>query len=167
METPKPRQPKLPRDPQALVGRHAYDIDGDKVGPIVEVYVDDATAEPEWFAVKTGLLGNRICFVPAGRAKRGPDGPVLPYDKSAIKNSPKVEEDGSLSVEEEEALYCHYGLKYQPRIQSSQEGVEAMQEYGSSAASGEVSPEAAVARLRRRDDAEVAAMFGEDQVDGK
>lgn len=163
----EPRRPRLkrPPNPQEWVGRDAYDIDGDKVGTITDVYLDDATGHPEWIAVKTGWFGNNVSFVPASKAKPGPNGPALGFDKSVIKKAPNVDADGALSVEEEEELYRYYDMTYDPSLRSSRGGAEALQEYGSSAASEELSAEAAVARLRRRDDAEVAAMFGEDQVD--
>ena len=45
---------------------------GDKVGSIGVVYLDDATEEPTWVTVHTGLFGTRESFVPLlGAAVRG------------------------------------------------------------------------------------------------
>jgi sporulation protein YlmC with PRC-barrel domain len=38
-------------DPRDLIGHKAVDRNGDKIGTIDEVYLDDATGEPEWAAV--------------------------------------------------------------------------------------------------------------------
>src|SRR5690348_4068731 len=43
-------------DPRHLIGRKAFDRNGDKIGTIDEVYLDDATGEPEWAAIRTGLF---------------------------------------------------------------------------------------------------------------
>ena len=50
-------------DPRSLIGRKAFDRNGTKIGTVDEVYLDDATGEPEWAAVRTGLF-SRDAFVP-------------------------------------------------------------------------------------------------------
>ena len=40
-----------------LIGASAYDQDGQKVGDVATLYLDQATGEPEWVTVKTGLFG--------------------------------------------------------------------------------------------------------------
>ena len=50
-------------DPRNLIGRKAFDRNGTKIGTVDEVYLDDATGEPEWAAVRTGLF-SRDAFVP-------------------------------------------------------------------------------------------------------
>ena len=42
---------------QNLTGATAYDQAGQKVGQVATVYQDQATGEPEWLTVKTGLFG--------------------------------------------------------------------------------------------------------------
>jgi sporulation protein YlmC with PRC-barrel domain len=51
-------------------GGTVVDRDGDKIGSIDEVYMDQDTGEPEWLAVKTGLFGTRLSFVPLAEASR-------------------------------------------------------------------------------------------------
>ncbi|MET4096300.1 PRC-barrel domain-containing protein, partial [Arthrobacter sp. UYCu712] len=38
--------------------------DGEKIGGIGQVYLDDDTDKPSWVTVKTGLFGLRESFVP-------------------------------------------------------------------------------------------------------
>jgi len=83
---------------------------GDKVGGIGQVYVDDATGVPNWVTVKTGLFGSAETFVPVDGAHLAGDDIVVAYDKDTIKAAPRVDADGSLSPEEEQTLYRHYGL---------------------------------------------------------
>ena len=93
-------------------GRNAVDSDGDKIGSIDEIYMDTQTGNPEWLAVKTGMFGSKVSFVPIAEASDA-DGDVrIPYDKQQVKEAPTAEADGQLSQEEEAALYSHYGLDY-------------------------------------------------------
>jgi uncharacterized protein (TIGR02271 family) len=99
-------------DIQAWKGRTLVDRDGDKVGTIGDVYLDQETGQPEWIAVTTGLFGSNVSFVPIAEAQ--PDGDVVRvrYEKSHIKDSPNVDADGELSEQEEARLYAHYGRDY-------------------------------------------------------
>jgi hypothetical protein len=45
-----------------------YDVDGNKIGDTKHVFLDDATREPEWVSVKTGLFGTSQSFVPTREA---------------------------------------------------------------------------------------------------
>jgi uncharacterized protein (TIGR02271 family) len=83
---------------------------GDKVGSIGQVYVDDTTGAPNWVTVKTGLFGSAETFVPVETARLDGHDVVVDYTKDAIKAAPRVDADGSLSPEEEQTLYRHYGL---------------------------------------------------------
>jgi uncharacterized protein (TIGR02271 family) len=83
---------------------------GDKVGSIGQIYVDDTTGAPNWVTVKTGLFGSAETFVPVENARLDGHDIVVSYTKDTIKAAPRVEADGSLSPEEEQTLYRHYGL---------------------------------------------------------
>ena len=65
-------------------GETLYDREGSKIGEIVEIYADRGTGEPAWLAVKTGLFGSNISFVPLREAARSEDGIRVPYDKEPI-----------------------------------------------------------------------------------
>jgi len=100
-------------DLRSWVGRQAIDANGDKIGKISDVYVDDDTGQPEWLAVNTGLFGTKVNFVPLAGATPSGDDVMISYDKATVKDAPNAEADGSLSPEEEEALYRHYGYQDQ------------------------------------------------------
>ena len=95
-----------------VVGSPAFDKDGDKVGKIGAVYYDDATNQPSWLTVQTGLFGTKETFVPVQGAEISGDRVTLQYDKATVKDAPNVDEDGHLSPQEEEQLYRFYGLQY-------------------------------------------------------
>jgi len=90
-------------------GRTLVDREGDKVGKIGEIYLDQQTGEPEWVLVKTGLFGTRSTFVPISGATESGEDIRVSYEKSQIKDAPNVEADGQLSPDEERQLYAHYG----------------------------------------------------------
>lgn len=89
-------------------GLNVTDRDGDKVGGVGQVYLDDATGRPEWVTVKTGLFGTKETFVPLRGESIDGDRLVLPYSKEQIKNAPNLDPEGHLSPEEEQELYRYY-----------------------------------------------------------
>ena len=93
-------------------GNSVTDREGEKIGSIDEVYVDRDSGEPAWLAVKTGLFGNKLSFVPIADAARAGDDVRVPYDKAQVKDAPQVDPDGELSEAEETDLYRHYGLEH-------------------------------------------------------
>lgn len=96
------------------VGRTLVDPAGDKIGKIEDIYMDEATSQPEWLAVATGWFGRRVSFVPIAGASpaAGKDDIVCRWDKAKIKDAPHAEPDGQLSQDEEMALYRHYEMRY-------------------------------------------------------
>ncbi|MFD0573742.1 DUF2382 domain-containing protein [Kitasatospora gansuensis] len=96
-------------DPRDLIGHKAVDRNGDKIGTVDEVYLDDATGEPEWAAVRTGIFG-RDAFVPLTTSEFSGDELKVPYDKSLIKDSPDFGVGQHLSPAQELQLYRYYGL---------------------------------------------------------
>ena len=97
-------------DPRDLIGHKAVDRNGDKIGTIDEVYLDDATGEPEWAAVRTGLFG-RDAFVPLTTSEFVSDELRVPYEKSQVKDSPDFGAGQHLSPAQELQLYRYYGLE--------------------------------------------------------
>src|SRR3954447_115468 len=93
-------------------GRTAVDADGEKIGTVEEGYLGADTDRPEWLAVKTGLFGSRISFVPVAEASDAGGDVRVPYSKAQVKDAPHAEADGQLSQQEEAQLYRHYGLDY-------------------------------------------------------
>lgn len=94
----------------SIAGTTVHDSDGDKIGKAGQVYLDDSTGSPSWVTVNTGLFGTSESFVPLeGAGLEGSDLRVA-YQKSKVKDAPKVAADGHLDVSEEEELYRYYGL---------------------------------------------------------
>jgi uncharacterized protein (TIGR02271 family) len=93
-------------------GSNAVDSDGEKIGTIEEIYLDSETGKPEWLAVKTGMFGSKVSFVPVAETTPAGGEVRVPYDKQQVKDAPQAEADGELSQDEEASLYRHYGLEY-------------------------------------------------------
>jgi uncharacterized protein (TIGR02271 family) len=93
-------------------GRTMVDPAGDKLGTIDAIYLDDETGQPEWATVTSGLFTAKAAFVPLAQAQDLGDSVQVPYDKQQVSDAPSPQADGSLSQDEEAALYRHYGLDY-------------------------------------------------------
>ncbi|WP_119729832.1 DUF2382 domain-containing protein [Thermomonospora amylolytica] len=91
-----------------------YDNHGSRVGDVKHVFLDDATGQPEWLCVKTGMFGSKETFVPTSRAEWVRDHVEAGYDKDFIKQAPNVDVDagGHLSASEEQQLYRYYGIDW-------------------------------------------------------
>jgi uncharacterized protein (TIGR02271 family) len=93
-------------------GATMVDRDGDKIGTIESIYVDDQTGQPEWALVNTGLFGTKSSFVPLAQAAPTGDQVQVPYQKQLVKDAPRIDPDQHLSESEEQQLWRHYGLDY-------------------------------------------------------
>ena len=94
-----------------LANATAYDVDGDKVGGVKDVYVNDTTGQPDFVSVNHGLFGGGDSIVPLrGHTLR--DGELhLAFQKDRIEDAPDLDENGHLTTEDQDAFYRHYGLE--------------------------------------------------------
>ena len=99
-------------DVNALLSATAYGSDGNKIGKVEQVFLDDNTEEVTFVTVNTGLFGTKESFVPADGAQQDGDRLVLPYTKDVIKDAPNVDADQHLSPAEEEEIYRYYKMNY-------------------------------------------------------
>jgi Domain of unknown function (DUF2382) len=93
-------------------GRVMVDRDHNKIGEVVDIYLDNETDRPEWAVVQTGLFGLRSSFVPLAEAREVGEELQVPHQRVQVKQAPNIEPDGQLSAAEEAELYRHYGLDY-------------------------------------------------------
>ncbi len=99
------------RDIDTVQSGNVIDSDGDKVGSVGEVYLDNKSGEPEWVTVKTGMFGGKASFVPLAQATVQGEDLHVPYEKSKIKDAPKIDDDAELTPAEEDELYAYYGVQ--------------------------------------------------------
>ncbi|GEA87965.1 DUF2382 domain-containing protein [Cellulomonas cellasea] len=87
--------------------------DGQKIGKLGQIFLDEQSGQPEWLTVSTGFFGTSQSFVPLSDATVQGDEIHVPFDKDKIKGAPRVDdEDGHLSEAEESELYAYYGRTY-------------------------------------------------------
>ena len=94
----------------ALYDAEVMSVDGDRLGPVRQVYVDDATGRPTWVTVRTGWFGGREHPVPLEGAERTEDGIRVSASGPEIREAPTVEEDEHLDGDKLAELYRYYGL---------------------------------------------------------
>lgn len=92
-----------------LIGADAYGSDDEKIGSVEQVYLDDQTQEPTWVTIKTGLFGTSESFAPLKDASFDGNRVRVAYPKDMVKDAPRISSDGSITREEEAALYQYYG----------------------------------------------------------
>jgi uncharacterized protein (TIGR02271 family) len=94
----------------SVTSGNVVNASGDKIGGVGQIYLDDASGQPNWVTVKTGLFGTSESFVPLADASISGNDIVVNYDKDTVKNAPRVDPDGHLTPNEEDELYRYYGL---------------------------------------------------------
>lgn len=92
----------------------AFGQDGLKIGPVGDVYLDDANGRPSWVTVVTGLFGSRVHFAPLTGALLDGDKLVLAHSRVAVLAAPRIAEDEHLSANEEATLLSYYARTPQP-----------------------------------------------------
>ena len=95
-------------NPDAYIGRNAVDPEGNKIGSVGQVYLNDETGQPDWITVNTGLFGMKENFAPLNGASFSGDDLVLPYGKDVVKDSPDVSDASHLDADEQQSLYSYY-----------------------------------------------------------
>jgi uncharacterized protein (TIGR02271 family) len=98
----------IPQDVQQFIGRTAVDSEGNEVGKIGQVYLDERSGLPLWVTVATGMLGTRQSFAPIDGSGFDGDQVRLAVSKDLVKDAPSIDEDGRIGASEQEALYRHY-----------------------------------------------------------
>jgi sporulation protein YlmC with PRC-barrel domain len=104
-------------------GRTILASDGQTLGKVSEVYLDDRTQKPEWATVAGGPLGANSHFVPLVGASSDGDSIHARVTMEQVKDAPSMDPDGDghLSEQEEARLFEHYGIPY------ANDGVSAVQ----------------------------------------
>lgn len=98
--------------PDQVFGYDVIDTDGNKLGSVDNVWVDDATGDLEFVAVKTGWLfgKNHIIPVSDGRIDNDSQAIIVPYSQDQVKGAPSLSSDAELSPDQEDDIYGYYGM---------------------------------------------------------
>jgi uncharacterized protein (TIGR02271 family) len=90
------------------MGRNAVDPQGDKIGSVGQVYLNDETGQPDWITVNTGLFGMKENFAPLAGSSFDGENLVLPFDKAVVKDAPDVTDASHLDTDEQQSLHSYY-----------------------------------------------------------
>jgi len=98
------------QSPDQLFGCEVTDSNGNKIGKVDGVWVDDATNDLEFIGVKIGMLMGKTHIIPVTQGQTGSGTISVPYDESKIKDAPSFGADDELSPDDEDGIYSYYGV---------------------------------------------------------
>ncbi|MBV7295663.1 PRC and DUF2382 domain-containing protein [Corynebacterium sp. TAE3-ERU12] len=117
-----------------LFNATAYDKDGDKLGDVKEVFVDEQTGQPTFVEVSHGLFGMSSSLVPMRGHHFEGEELKLAFGKDRIKDAPEMDADKALSPDEERTVYAHYGVDSLDNVENYDAGrTEAREEHAPAA----------------------------------
>lgn len=85
-----------------------FGSDGEKIGTLGQVYLDDGTDLPHFATVNTGLFGSRKNIVPLTEAEISHGQLYVKFPRHFVKEAPHIDALGRLSPEDEDRLYAYY-----------------------------------------------------------
>lgn len=102
-------------DIEALYGKVALDVNGEELGVVDAVYLDQATNEPEWVAVRTGRAETSLA--PLAGATSTDAGVQLAVVAKLVRNAPHSDHPpgqitSELTEAQEAELYLYYSVDY-------------------------------------------------------
>ena len=90
-------------------GRTVRDRQGEKIGSLGDVYLEQGTDRPAFAGVNTGLFGRQEHTVPLNAIEELQDGDLrVPYSREQVLAAPSAEADTALTEPQEQALFEHY-----------------------------------------------------------
>lgn len=101
-----------------LANATAYDRNGDKLGSVKEVYINDASGQPDFVEVGHGLFGMSSSVVPLRGHQLAGEELRLAFTKDRISDAPDFHSDEHLSESDQQTIYRHYGLEGTDNIET-------------------------------------------------
>ncbi len=98
------------KDFSAWTGRDVVAPDGERLGAVEQIFLDEATGVPEWVLVR--LEDEAAAFIPLAGATVEERSIRVEQDRERIAAAPRLEVEDTLTVAECRRLYDHYGLAY-------------------------------------------------------
>ena len=97
---------------ERFAGYEAYDPDGDLIGKVDALFVDEAD-QPEYVGVKMGVLGTRTTLIPWELLVVHEEDRrlVVAADDAHVKDGPTFDDDREITPAFEDEVYSYYGLR--------------------------------------------------------
>lgn len=96
------------RTAEDLKGRTVRSMEGDKIGTVDDVHVDE-TGSGRFIETKTGWFGKKRHAFPLDILSFDGDDLLVPYTKQQIESAPTLDEDDRLDYDRERQMGQHYG----------------------------------------------------------
>lgn len=91
-------------------GKPLLDADGEEIGPISCVYLDEATGIPKWLGAQVGsLMGSRRVVTPVFGSYIFREAISVPYSREVILSA-EVATNGAITPDQDSGLYLHFGI---------------------------------------------------------
>jgi uncharacterized protein (TIGR02271 family) len=93
-------------------GYTVYDPDGDKIGKVDDLFVDEDD-QPEYLGVKLGLLGTSSTLIPwqMVEVREVDSSLIVSADDAHVKDGPTFDDDREITPEFESEVYSYYSLQ--------------------------------------------------------
>jgi hypothetical protein len=101
-------------DFSAWTGRDVVAPDGERLGAVELIFLDEATEVPEWVLVRLGE-DDHAAFVPLAGATVEERSIRVEQERERVAAAPRLDVDKTLTIDEVRRLYDHYGLAYSER----------------------------------------------------
>jgi hypothetical protein len=86
------------------------DAEGERVGRVEDVYVDEEDDQARYLGIDNGWFGSRLVVVPVDEVRpQGADDVVVAYTRAELEAAPRYEAEDSLTIAREEEICGHYG----------------------------------------------------------
>lgn len=99
-------------DYSTLDGVEVTNQDGEKLGKVGGLFLDDQTGIPTWVSVHSGLFGTHQTLVPLAQARFVEQRLFVPYSKDDLALAPHHDPDIALTADQEQTLFAHYNVGY-------------------------------------------------------
>jgi hypothetical protein len=91
-------------------GGQAVTQDGDDLGSVVRIFLDEYTSWPSFMTVQLDQTSAHETFIALHEASADGADAVVPYDRERVHNAPTVSAGQDLSLGEEDELFDYYGV---------------------------------------------------------
>jgi hypothetical protein len=95
-------------------GRTVRDENGEELGRLTELYLDNETSRPAWAGVKRGRLRGTETIVPLAGVEEVDGDLRIPHHRRVFDEAPDVDPDVQLTADEESVLGDHWGRGWAP-----------------------------------------------------
>ena len=99
-------------------GTPVYSSDGEKIGKVEEIFIDNDTRQPEWIGLGTGFFGTKRVLVPVTGSRLEGEAFYVPYSKDQVKGAPDIDAE-DIAQQTEAELSSYSGLPYSERRSES------------------------------------------------